>query len=87
MIGSFRVRTGMWLNGHRTFAQHEQDLGLICIITLPKRKRGVGDRNKEEENTRGGGRAVLDKCQDPVYVHFAPTHWKESVGGTEVVDQ
>lgn len=40
----------MWLNG-RTFAQQEQTLGLIRIIALPKRKRGVGDRNKE------GGRA------------------------------
>lgn len=36
----------MWLSG-RTFAHQEQTLGLICIIALPKRKRRVGDRNKE----------------------------------------
>lgn len=76
----------MWLNG-RTFAQQEQTLGLIHIIALPKRKRGVGDRNKEGGRADRRRRGVLDKGQDPVCVHFAHPHGEECVVGTEGVDQ
>lgn len=58
---------GVWFSG-RTFAQQAEALGLIHSI--PKKKRGMGNRHKEG-GRKTGREGTLDKEQDPVLPYTA----------------